>query len=429
MSPIAVNGLVNGETLGFALYVARARSQLRPKRVASSAAISESYLHQIESGMRVPSARVILALTSTLSLPPSVWAPLYAKEATCITDLCQTAATLIAQDTPVTARPLLLCALQRSRLDGRHRHKGEIYQLLARLNVQIGHFRRANLLYNRAAITYAKGVSPLGVVDARYNQAATLVSMGQLGAALEVLSRIPRVSQARGMGARIEALKGYIFLQISSYREAYDAYASAVHRLEGTPLDFYERLGFAIATWAFQGPAAAAPMLSSLLHRATSPQQFQRVYHYLAVVFRQLGLAGEALTQIDRALSLRSADARPELTAASLAERALCLAIRGDVGGARAALQDFRDYSSAKDARDIVACYLLAVVTSGPQPSEPLPETWREDYQQRARAAVELAQRQSSVLVRIATDKPKASCKYALRSRGPHSDSSNRSST
>jgi tetratricopeptide (TPR) repeat protein len=373
-----------------ALYQRRSRLQTKPKTLARQIGISEAHLHKIEAGERRPSPDVVLKWTEALQLTPEEWVPLYLSAGASGADIRAVARRLIDRAHLSAARSLLLAAVRQNR-GAQKRHKGEIYHLLGNLHYHSGRMWRADVFYRAMEDAYGRHRKSHGYAIALYNHALVLTHRGYPVRALEHLGVALGIFQGIGdrpFQGRVEIVRGYLYLQFAMYDDALACYRSAARLLPDKSFKFEALLGIAASTWGLEGPENALPMVADLLSHADTPVQVRKVHHNLAVLHRQLGRIEEALVEAEAALPGDEPDALPSLTVATLAEKALCLALARRWDKSREALQAFSRIDARKDPQDVVAAGLLSVHLREPIPTDPLPTGWRDDYEKRVIATL-----------------------------------------
>jgi tetratricopeptide (TPR) repeat protein len=376
-----------------ALYRRRSERDLKPADLATAVRISEDYLHKIEAGVRHPSPDVVMSLTEALGIPPDEWIPLYLATDPSVTDLCSIASQLSAIKHPRLVRRLLLAALTRARDSERGRALGDIYRQLGNLCFSQGRYWRAERFYRGMEEVYGHRPDSRGYAVALYNHALILTRTGRPLAALRHLDEAEAISRRlrdHDREGRIEAVRGYILLQSSSYQEARACYTRATKLLADAGMRVEAALGVAVCTWSLDGPERALPLFEALLPKATEPIQRRKIHHNLAVIHRQVGQLDAAIAQTEAAMPSQEGDGLPALTAATLVEKALCLLLADRSDEARKALRSFRGLSKASEPQDAVAARILGVLVGNPPDKDPLSVEWRDDYERRVTAALAL---------------------------------------
>ncbi len=385
--------------LGDVLYQERSRQGLSAAALARRAQVSESSVRKIESGQRVPSASVVVAIASVLGLPPETWGRPYARAQCSSLELCEAARMVLTLAAPRAARSLLRSALRHCKQDDRHRHQGDVYRLLGNTYFMMGRFERSEKFYEATEATFSRGLASDNLARATYNHAVVLNKLGRPIPALnkaEEASTLARKSHDREILGRAHSLSGYILLQLGSYCESSVDYSNAVSLLTGTASLFDAMLGTAVTRWAMGEREEALVLLDAASAHVATPQQARKIHHDRGVIYRQLGHVERALSEIH--LSTADTATADALLAASLAEEALCQVLLGDHTAAGRALDEFfiSQALASVEPQDAVTCYLLARMLGRPWHAPSLPVNWHEDYEGRLAATLAVTGRQAS---------------------------------
>ena len=353
--------------------------------------VSRSGLAMVEADRRSPNPAVLVRLTRGLGVQPDVWLPVYLQGEPRCQRLVELAKVLFEAGDYEAARLVLGRAYFISRRTGDGRHNAEIYHMLGRVRLTLGHHGRALRWFKLLECAVRDGS------DARIQAVATFnvaLCMGQVGQEFEAVARFNEaIKQFGRQQLKLELswawlAKANVLLKLRLHREAQQAYRSAAHYLRGQGLHGDAMLGLAITTHALQGAEASMPLYRNILGRYQENYLLcAKTRVNLAVALRDLGLFEDAVREVDTALTDRSRLPTP-LVASLLTEAALLRALGHDDALAIHALAEYKSLTGRRDGQDIAVMRILAQALDTVPPQEELPRIVGDEHEHRLRDAL-----------------------------------------
>ena len=378
-------------SIGSVLRRCRVEAGLSVAAAAALGQVSRSGLSMVEAGRRSPNPAVLARLTRALGVQPDVWVPVYLQGEPRCQRLVDVARVLVEAGEYEAARLVLSRAFFMSRHTGDGRHNADIYQLLGRVRLALGHYGRALRWFKLFERAVRHGSDERMQAIATFNVA---LCMGQVGQEFEAAARFSEVIKQFGRQQLKRELgwawlaKANVLLKRRSHKEAQQAYRSAAHYLRGQEFHGDAMLGLAITSHALEGAEASMPLYRKLLRRYPNNHLLcAKARVNLAVALRDLGLFEDAVREVDTALTDR-AMLPTSLVASLLTEAALLRALGRDFASAIYALAEYKNLVGERDGQDIAVMRILAQALGTVPPQEELPGIVGDEHEHRLKDAL-----------------------------------------
>lgn len=381
-------------SIGAVFHTYRERRQISARDVASALQISTGHSYALESGARLPSPSLAVALCVFLGIPMSEALPvLMANETRCST-LCELGDALVSQRFLREARVVWNAATNLNASMYNSRYAGRVYHGQGKVAYLLGDYSEAAEWFLRMLRAAKRDPNSHRVGVAYYDYAQTLRALGEQVQALEMyavaLRSFARRREVFEMGA-VHQARGLLLLEGGFYKDALRDFRSGSHCFRGLANRHLEALlGVGAASLGLNRPDEAEQALVAASRDCEVPGDEGRVLMFMAVVERQRGDLEGARLHVSRALErFGPAEAAQAARQETLLEAAVLEGLRGDRTAAARYLSEAFAGGPIKDINDAsVAHVLSACLGVAGHPGLASLASLHDDYTKRTAAAL-----------------------------------------